>query len=166
MLTYRVEAALEGYLEFKRMAFARFYLLSNEELLDVLAQTPNGNAQAVQPYINSLFDGIKSIDFGGQHPDSPVDPSEVVTEMPVGANSNSIEMYGMISPEGEFVSFARSLKARGEVQEWLSALESRCSVYLLDWYRRTHTAADNSANTDAEGAAGWWTVCGCMRKRL
>jgi len=126
--------------------------------------TPNGNAQAVQPHMNSLFDGIKSIDFGGQHPDSPVDPSEV-TEVPVGANSNSIEMYGMISPEGEFVSFARSLKARGELQEWLSALESRCSLYLLDWYRRTNTAADNGANTDAEGAAGWWTVYGCMRKR-
>ena len=41
-----MEAALEGHLELKRMAFARFYLLSNEELLDILAQTPNGNAQA------------------------------------------------------------------------------------------------------------------------
>jgi hypothetical protein len=39
-----------------------------------------------------------------------------------------------------------------EVQEWLSALESRCSLYLLYWYRRTHTAADNSATTDADGA--------------
>jgi len=109
----KIQKALEDYLEFKRMAFPRFYFLSNDELLEILSQTRN--VQAVQPFMNSCFDGIKSLDFGGQHPDSEVkvlDP-------------NSHEIYGMVSPEGEYVSLGKNLKARGEVQDWLAGIEKR-----------------------------------------
>jgi dynein heavy chain, axonemal len=109
----RIQKALEDYLEFKRMAFPRFYFLSNDELLEILSQTRN--VQAVQPFMNSCFDGIKSLDFGGQHPNSEVkvlDP-------------NSYEIYGMVSPEGEYVSLGKNLKARGEVQDWLAGIEKR-----------------------------------------
>ena len=104
---------LEAYLEFKCMAFPRFYFLSNDELLEILAQTRN--VQAVQPHMNKCFDGIKGLDFGGQHAQSPL---RVLDE-------NSVDIYGIISPEGEYVTMGKNLKARGEVENWLMATERR-----------------------------------------
>ncbi len=108
-----IQKQLEDYLEFKRMAFPRFYFLSNDELLEILAQTRN--VQAVQPHMMKCFDAIKSLDFGNQHKMSPV---KVFDEA-------SVDIYGMISPESEYVTLGKNLKARGEVENWLSAVEKR-----------------------------------------
>eukprot|EP00960_Hanusia_phi_P070417 767305-Hanusia_phi.AAC.13 len=109
----RIQKQLEAYLEFKCMAFPRFYFLSNDELLEILAQTRN--VQAVQPHMNKCFDGIKSLDFGGQHNLSPVKQ----------VDESSVDIYGIISPENEYVTMGKNLKARGEVENWLSFVEKR-----------------------------------------
>ena len=98
----RIQKNLEDYLETKRMAFPRFYFLSNDELLEILAQTKN--VQAVQPHMSKCFDGIKSLDFGS-------DPK-------------SVDIFAMLSPEGEKVGLGKNLKARGNVEQWLSSVEA------------------------------------------
>ena len=83
------------------MAFPRFYFLSNDELLEILAQTKN--VQAVQPHMSKCFDGIKALDFGK-------DPK-------------SVDIFAMMSSEGERVELTKNLKARGNVEQWLYAVE-------------------------------------------
>ncbi|KAJ9531588.1 hypothetical protein QJQ45_014947, partial [Haematococcus lacustris] len=98
----KIQKNLEDYLETKRMGFPRFYFLSNDELLEILAQTKN--VQAVQPHMGKCFDGIRRLDFG----DDP----------------RSIDIFAMISGEGEQVSLGKNLKARGNVEKWLCDVES------------------------------------------
>ncbi|XXQ39846.1 AAA+ ATPase domain-containing protein [Plasmodiophora brassicae] len=98
----RIEKRLEDYLETKRQSFPRFYFLSNDELLEILAQSKN--VRAVQPHLRKCFDNIVSLDFGK-------DPK-------------STDILAMNSSEGERVPLGKNLKARGSVELWLCALET------------------------------------------
>lgn len=97
----KIQKCLEDYLESKRLLFPRFYFLSNDELLDILAQTRN--PQAVQPHLSKCFDAIKSLEFSNE--------------------PKSIDIFAMLSPEGERISFPKAVKARGNVEAWLSQVE-------------------------------------------
>ncbi|KAL7998900.1 putative AAA+ ATPase domain, dynein heavy chain region D6 P-loop domain-containing protein [Plasmopara halstedii] len=107
----KIQKNLEDYLETKRMAFPRFYFLSNDELLEILAQSKN--PQAVQPHLRKCFENLVKLDFG----DVP----------------GSVDMIAMFSSENERVPLGKNLKARGNVEDWLKALEvsMKQSIYKL-----------------------------------
>lgn len=109
------------------MVFPRFYFLSNDELLEILAQTRNPHA--VQKHLRKCFDAIKELEFAGGPPPplgrdqmrggggADINPEETL------GNTISNDILAMISPEGERVSLGKGLRARGNVEEWLGKVE-------------------------------------------
>lgn len=96
-----VQKSLDSYLETKRGAFPRFYFLSDDELLEILAQS--SKPEMVQPHLKKCFDNIYYLDFG------PV---------------NIGEIYGMESAEREKVEFyGNPPRPRGQVEEWLRQVQ-------------------------------------------
>ena len=104
----QIQKDLEDYLETKRMAFPRFYFLSNDELLEILSQAKD--PRAVQPHLRKCFDNLVKLEFG--------------------ADPTSIDILAMFSSENEKVSLGKNLKARGNVEEWLTAVEKRMKESL------------------------------------
>ena len=89
----KVQRCLEDYLETKRFVFPRFYFLSNDELLDILAQSKDPNA--VQPHLGKCFGNIKHLDIR-QLPRQPPTVKSIV------------------SAEKEVIAMPRNVRARGE----------------------------------------------------
>ncbi|KAM3134228.1 hypothetical protein pb186bvf_013648 [Paramecium bursaria] len=100
----QIQKSLSEYLETKRSFFPRFYFLSDEELLEILAQTKD--PETVQKHINKCFEAIALLEF----------------------NPNQ-EVVAMISAEKEKVNFSKSINVnegekKGNVERWLLEIEN------------------------------------------
>eukprot|EP00755_Sulcionema_specki_P020771 Sspe_Gene.12750::Locus_4355_Transcript_2_2_Confidence_0.222_Length_4895::g.12750::m.12750/K10408/DNAH; dynein heavy chain, axonemal len=95
----RIEKRLEEKLDQKRRLFPRFYFLSNDDLLDILAQIRNPDK--IAPHMLKMFDNIKKL---------------ILTE--------SADVTHMCSSEGEQVALYKIFKARGPVEKWLGETEA------------------------------------------
>lgn len=114
----QIQKCLEAYLESKRVVFPRFYFLSNDELLEILAQTRN--PLAVQPHLRKCFDAISKLEFGIQEGGGPEEQQQQHHSSEVQYTN---DILAMMSPENEKVSLGKGLKARGNVEEWLGKVE-------------------------------------------
>ena len=56
-----VQRGLRDYLESKRAVFARFYFLSNDELLEILSQTKE--VENVRPHLRKVFENLFDVTF-------------------------------------------------------------------------------------------------------
>jgi len=75
----------------KRKAFPRFYFLSNEELIDILANSQD--ILVIQGHLKTCFDNLVKIEI-----------------------EDGDTIKGMYSNEGEMVPFAKDVRARGLVE--------------------------------------------------
>ncbi|XP_074097467.1 dynein heavy chain at 16F [Cotesia typhae] len=134
-----ITKCLEAYLDTKRLAFPRFFFLSNDELLEILAQTRNPHA--VQRHLQKCFDAIYRLEFASAEPErkSRAQKSSAIL---------TTEILAMISPEGEKVSLGKGLKARENVEDWLGKVEEsmftslrrRMKFAIADFDKRTRRA--------------------------
>ncbi|XP_045894233.1 dynein axonemal heavy chain 6-like [Micropterus dolomieu] len=141
---------LEAYLESKRVIFPRFYFLSNDELLKILAQTKK--TQAVQPHLRKCFDAIARLDFA-LLPKESSGATETALDDEEQEMVYSKDILNMVSPEGEKVGLTKGLKAQGNVEAWLCKVEEAMFTSL----RRLSKAAiaDYQVKTREE-----WVVAG------
>ena len=98
-LLEQVSKGLSAYLESKRLAFPRFFFLSDDELLQILSQTKDPTA--VQPHLRKCFENIMKLEF------QPKD--NLVT--------------AMSSADGERVSMCTPFYPNGNVEDWLRVVE-------------------------------------------
>ena len=112
-LLERIQHSLSDYLEKKRQSFARFYWLSNEDLLEMLGLSKE--PLEVNKHIRKLFTGVQRLDT-----------------RQVG--DGVWEVVGLFSAEGEHVRFLQAVAVEGDVEVWLHRVElaiSECLQKLL-----------------------------------
>jgi dynein heavy chain len=93
-----VAKGLSAYLESKRIAFPRFFFLSDDELLQILSQTKDPTA--VQPHLRKCFENVASLEF-----------------------SKDNKIMAMYSGEGEKIALEEPFYPKGPVEEWLLQVE-------------------------------------------
>ena len=82
--------------------FPRFYFLSNDELLEILAKQTN--LDAIQLHLPKCFEAVSKLDLG---------------DKATGGGN----ILGIFSTEGEQVSFFKLVATRVNVENWLSEVQ-------------------------------------------
>ncbi|KEG11834.1 dynein heavy chain [Trypanosoma grayi] len=101
-----IQRGLNQYLESKRSSFARFYFLSDDELLTILSEARD--PQKIQPHFRKLFENIMVIDM--REPNN--------------------EMYGMYSQMREYIPFDESIIPRKNIENWLTEIEHMMRISI------------------------------------
>lgn len=109
-LLAKIQKALGEYLEMQRQAFARFYFLGDEDLLEIIGNSKD--VKAVQRHFNKMYAGITSLSSENKE-------------------GNDI-LLGMHSKEGEYVPFEKTVNITEDprINIWLTKVDDQMSVSL------------------------------------
>jgi dynein heavy chain len=112
ILLDQVQKGLSDYLETKRSVFARFYFLSNDELLSILSESKD--VKLVQPHLKKCFEGIDKVKFLGD-----------------------LSIDRIISPEGEEIMLSSKINPVDKnVEHWMLELEAMMRTSIRDVMER------------------------------
>lgn len=103
-----IQKNLDQFLRMKRGEFARFYFLSNEDLLEVIGQQKD--PRPIIQHISKMFEGVHSLSVGP--PDGPGG----------GRGSKNFEITALESAEEEIVELPKPIAVEAKVEAWLTRL--------------------------------------------
>ena len=125
----QIQKGLNDYLETKRLAFPRFFFLSNDELLEILAETKD--PLKVQPHLKKCFDGMAKLKF-----------------------ESNLDITACFDPKGEKLDFPYEKvnhkkinpnDSGGNVEKWLIEVEAimkKSLAYAIDFSMTDALKAD------------------------
>lgn len=93
-----VEKSLARFLDSIKSAFARFWFLSNDELLEIISETAS-SVERVQPFVKKCFEAVQSLKF-----------------------ESNLAISGCTSIEGEIIVYDSTVDPTGDangVELWL-----------------------------------------------
>eukprot|EP00606_Chrysophyceae_sp_TOSAG23-5_P001616 GSChrysophyteH2.ASY1.ANO1.110.1 assembled CDS len=134
----QIQKDLEDYLETKRMAFPRFYFLSNDELLEILSQAKE--PRAVQPHLRKCFDNLIKLEFGSEE----------------GSWLTAVEKRMKDSLHGLMKAGLHDYDQRPR-DEWigLHAGQIVATVAQMTWARDTETALRGEDKSSKDDLSAW-----------
>ena len=96
------QKGLKDYLETKRAAFARFYFLSHDELLEILSQSKDPTR--VVPFLSKVFEAVNKAEFQPDNSSSNISDGkgeviEVVTPVEMNRNWRTLISRGEPDPQ-------------------------------------------------------------------
>ena len=123
-----IQKSMHQYLETKRLAFPRFFFLSDEDLLDILSQTKD--PLKVQPHLNKCFEAIDRVEF-----------------------TDKLEVTHMISPEKEKIQLISKIDVnegdkKGNVEYWMGDIERLMYKTIQDVMKRSFAEYQTAPRTD------------------
>jgi len=133
----KIQKGLNEYLNTKRLAFPRFFFLSDDDLLHILSQTKD--PLRVQDHMNKCFEGIMRLEF----------------------DQEDKSIHGMYSALGEYVPFdsrvntfdTQGSKEVRNVEDWLKEVEDQMRESLKTIFEKA--AAEYSPETRATWIFKW-----------
>jgi dynein heavy chain len=139
----KIQHELNHYLETKRSKFARFYFLSNDDLLSILSQTKE--VERIQAHLYKVFENMSKLQF---------DEEKQIT--------------AMYSVEGEKVVFTDILDPVGkQVEDWMTEVENQMKKSVRDAMlkaintytseSRTRWVFENPGQCSLNGSQVHWT---------
>ena len=119
----QIQKGLNDYLEVKRLAFSRFFFLSNDELLEILSQTKD--PAAVQPFLKKCFEGINKVSFAKDE---------------AGGRPDDLTITHIISAQGEKLKLTNEVdpnkgENKGNAEIWLGLIENSMRITVKDIYK-------------------------------
>lgn len=121
----KCQRSLSDYLETKRVAFPRFFFISDDELLSILG---SGDPTSVQQHMIKLFDNCESLQFK--------------------SSRGSTNATGMVSSEKESYEFKTPVACEGAVEDWMSAIEQEMKSTLHQVMKESVITYPRNKRTD------------------